>query len=139
MTVPVDLPSVQLVYSAVGYFTVYCATSRCFPNLTHAKHVDARSRIPSFINVAVCLTACMALREELWATLWDPFRAAFDKTNSRDTYLHLVAGYMLHDLCLMAFEPSLREWAMAAHHIIVIVALEAGCYFQVEHSRSYII
>jgi len=132
MSVLIDLPSVLPIYAAVGYFALYCATYLCFPSLTHAKRVDARSRIPSFINVAVCLTACVALREELWLTFWDPFRAAFEKTTSRDTYLHLVAGYMLHDLCLMAFEPSLREWAMAAHHIVVIVALEAGCYFQVD-------
>jgi hypothetical protein len=136
----VELPAILPLWSALSYFAIYCATYRCFPRLPHAQCVDARSRIPSFVNVAVCLFACVALREELCSTFWDPYKAAFDSSGSRDAYLHLVAGYMLHDMCLMALEPSIRDWTMFAHHIVVIIALEAGCYFQVEwSSRLYIL
>ena len=93
--------------------------------------VDARSRIPSFFNVAVCLFACVSLFDDVSSTLWDVEKAAFGSNPSREFYLELVSGYILWDTALVVAEfKAIGDWPMIAHHVVVFTALEMGATFK---------
>ena len=115
---------------AVGYALLYFLTAPAFPSLPPTQRRDARSRVPSFANVAVCLWACYQCRSELLEAALDLESAAFQSSPQRDSFLQMVSGYMIYDLFFMALasvsskEPS--DWAMILHHFVVIAALELG-------------
>jgi len=121
------------ITAALFYGGTYFASKYLglFRSLPRAARIDALSRVPSFINVGVCLYACYAEWDAVIIAARDLTKAAFGSSPSRDSLLEVVSGYMLYDLSLMILEPELRDWLMVLHHGVVIIALLTGVQQQV--------
>ena len=119
------------IATAYGALYTTLAASGCFRSLRRPARVDALSRVPSTINVGVCLYACWVLRYDAVASFLDLERAAFSSSALRDKYLDAVSGYMIYDLVVLTYErQALGDLAMVLHHIVVICGLWAGVYFE---------
>lgn len=117
-----------------AFLFIVIKSSNLFSFLPYNARIDALSRIPSFVNVGVCIYSAYQVLNDFKEVFWDlEVAAGFIEVNtgSRDYYLHLCTGYMIYDLGLMMFTyKELGDVVMIFHHIVVISSLQIGVLYQ---------